>query len=69
MPRRLKVNFIFYILCTLAGLLVGFGLALFLQALGQASQEEQVRKEYLTPDPWAVGLDEYDKFKDDKNTN
>lgn len=63
------MNFIFYILCTLAGLLVGFGMALFLQALGQASQEEEVRKEYLTPDPWAVGLDEYDKFKHEKKTN
>ena len=63
------MNFIFYILCTLAGLLVGFGLALFLQALGQASEEEQVRKEYLTPDPWAVSLDVYDKYIDDKNTN
>ena len=63
------MNVIFYLLCTLAGLFVGFGLALFLQALGQASQEEQVRKEYLTPDPWAVGLDDYDKFKDDQDTN
>ena len=60
---------IFYLIATMAGIFIGFGLALFLQALGQASQEEQVRKEYLTPDPWAVGLDEYDKFKDDKNTN
>jgi hypothetical protein len=60
---------IFYLIATMAGIFIGFGLALFLQALGQASQEEQVRKEYLTPDPWAVGLDEYDKFKHEKKTN
>ena len=63
------MNAIFYILCTFAGLFVGFGLALFLQALGQASQEEQVRKQYLTPDPWDVLPDDYDKHKDDNLTN
>jgi len=63
------VTAIFYLIATMAGIFIGFGLALFLQALGQASQEEQVRKEYLTPDPWAVSLDVYDKYIDDKNTN
>ena len=51
------------------GILTGFGCALFLQALGQLSAEEDARKEYFNRDPWDVMPDEYDKFKDDNLTN
>jgi len=51
------------------GILTGFGCALFLQALGQMSAEEDARKEYFNRDPWDVMPDEYDKFTDDNLTN
>jgi hypothetical protein len=51
------------------GILTGFGCALFLQALGQLSAEEDARKEYFNRDPWDVMPDEYDKHKDDNLTN
>ena len=51
------------------GILTGFGCALFLQALGQLSAEEDARKEYLSRDLWDVLPDDYDKFKDDNLTN
>jgi hypothetical protein len=51
------------------GILTGFGCALFLQALGKMTDEEEHRQSYLTFDPWDVLPDDYDKHKDDNLTN
>jgi len=61
--------FIVLIVSGSIGILTGFGCALFLQALSQMSAEEEARKEYLTPDPWDVFGEPYDKHKDDNLTN
>lgn len=51
------------------GILTGFGAALFLQALGQMSAEDEARQKYFDRDPWDVLPDDYDKHKDDNLTN
>lgn len=51
------------------GVLTGFGAALFFQALGKMTVDEDARHSYLTFDPWDVMPDEYDKHKDDNLTN
>ena len=51
------------------GIMAGFFAALFFQALGQMSAEEDARREYLSRDPWDVTLDNYDKFKHDNLLN
>lgn len=57
------------IVASSVGLLTGFSAALFFQALGRFSAEEEARQSYLTFDPWDVLPDEYDKHKDDNLTN
>ena len=53
----------------IVGIGVGFFAVLFFQALSQMSAEEEARQEYLTPDPWDVFGEPYDKHKDDNLTN
>ena len=53
----------------IVGIGAGFFAALFFQALGQMSDEENARRQYLSRDPWDVMPDDYDKFKDDNLTN
>lgn len=61
-------TFITLIVSGSVGILAGFGCAVFLQALGEMSREEEARQSYLTFDPWDVLPDEYDKFTDDNLT-
>jgi hypothetical protein len=58
-----------FIVAGSVGILAGFFAALFLQALGKMTDEEEARQSYLTFDPWDVMPDEYDKHKDDNLTN
>lgn len=51
------------------GILAGFFGAVFLQALGKMSAEDEARRKYLSQDPWDVLPDDYDKHKDDTLTN
>ena len=51
------------------GIVAGFFVALFFQALSQMSAEEDARREYLNGDPWDVMPDDYDKYTDDNLTN
>jgi len=51
------------------GLLTGFSAALFFQALGRFSADEDARQSYLTFDPWDVLGDPHDKHTDDNLTN
>jgi hypothetical protein len=62
-------TFIIIVGSSVVGIGAGFFAALFCQALGQMSAEEEARKEYLTPDPWDVFGEPYDKHKDDNLTN
>jgi hypothetical protein len=58
-----------FIVAGSVGILTGFGAALFLQALGQMSAEDEARRKYFDRDPWDVMPDDFDKFKDDNLTN
>ena len=62
-------TFITVLSAAVVGMGTGFFAALFFQALGQMSAEEDARREYLGRDPWDVMPDDYDKFKDDNSTN
>ena len=57
------------IVASSVGLLTGFSAALFFQALGRLSAEEDARQSYLTFDPWDVLGDPHDKHTDDNLTN
>jgi len=62
-------TFIIIVGSSVVGIGAGFFAALFCQALGKMSAEEEARQSYLTFDPWDVLPDEYDKHKDDNLTN
>jgi hypothetical protein len=62
-------TFIIIVGSSLVGIGAGFFAALFCQALGQMSAEEDARKEYFNRDPWDVFGEPYDKHKDDNLTN
>jgi hypothetical protein len=70
MPRRLKVKTLLTVIVAGSmGVLTGFSAALFFQALGKMTADEDAGHSYLTFDPWDVMPDDYDKFKDDNLTN
>ena len=62
-------TFIIIVGSSFVGIGAGFFAALFCQALGKMSAEEDARKEYFNLDPWDVLPDDYDKHKDDNLTN
>lgn len=62
-------TFVIVIVSGMVGITAGFMAALFFQALGQMSAEEEARREYFSRDPWDVLPDDYDKFTDDNLTN